>query len=52
MANNRDDSLNLSIFGVGCWPFGGGDYWGDQSQKDVDDLVAAALDRGDRKSVV
>lgn len=46
MANNRDDSLNLSIFGVGCWPFGGGDYWGDQSQKDVDDLVAAALDRG------
>jgi aryl-alcohol dehydrogenase-like predicted oxidoreductase len=31
---------------VGCWAFGGGEYWGDQSQKDVDNVVHAALDLG------
>jgi aryl-alcohol dehydrogenase-like predicted oxidoreductase len=31
---------------VGCWPFGGGEYWGEQSQKDVDNVVHAALDLG------
>jgi len=31
---------------VGCWPFGGGDYWGEQSQQDVNNVVGAALDMG------
>jgi aryl-alcohol dehydrogenase-like predicted oxidoreductase len=31
---------------VGCWAFGGGEYWGEQSQKDVDNVVHAALDLG------
>ncbi|MDR1860994.1 MAG: aldo/keto reductase [Bacteroidales bacterium] len=31
---------------VGCWTFGGGDYWGAQSQNDVNEVVNAALDAG------
>jgi len=31
---------------VGCWAFGGGAYWGAQPQKDVDQVVAAAIDLG------
>ena len=31
---------------MGCWAFGGGDYWGEQSQHDVDAVVARALDLG------
>jgi aryl-alcohol dehydrogenase-like predicted oxidoreductase len=31
---------------VGCWAFGGGAYWGEQSQKDVDEVVHTALDLG------
>jgi aryl-alcohol dehydrogenase-like predicted oxidoreductase len=31
---------------IGCWPFGGGDYWGEQSQQDVNNVVSAALDMG------
>ncbi|MEO7414883.1 MAG: aldo/keto reductase [Opitutaceae bacterium] len=38
--------LSLPILGVGCFSFGGGTYWGEQSQRDVDDVVAAALDLG------
>jgi aryl-alcohol dehydrogenase-like predicted oxidoreductase len=38
--------LSLSRLGVGCWPFGGGDYWGDQNQKDVDAVVHKAIDLG------
>ncbi|KAA6339886.1 General stress protein 69 [termite gut metagenome] len=36
----------VSAMAVGCWPFGGGEYWGEQSQKDVDNVVHAALDLG------
>ncbi|MDR1624172.1 MAG: aldo/keto reductase [Tannerellaceae bacterium] len=36
----------VSAMTVGCWPFGGGDYWGEQSQADVDNVVCMALDRG------
>jgi aryl-alcohol dehydrogenase-like predicted oxidoreductase len=36
----------VSTIGMGCWAFGGGAYWGDQSQEDVDAVVRAALDRG------
>ena len=35
--------VEVSAMTVGCWPFGGGEYWGEQSQKDVDDVVHAAL---------
>ncbi|MDR3309291.1 MAG: aldo/keto reductase [Tannerella sp.] len=36
----------ISAMTVGCWPFGGGEYWGEQSQNDVDKVVNAALDSG------
>ncbi len=39
-------SLKLPVIGLGCWSFGGGDYWGAQSQQDVDAVVASALDAG------
>ena len=38
--------LELSVLGTGCWAFGGGDYWGDQNQKDVTDVVHASVDLG------
>ncbi|MDR1330758.1 MAG: aldo/keto reductase [Tannerella sp.] len=38
--------IDISAMTVGCWPFGGGEYWGEQSQKDVDSVVHAALDLG------
>ncbi len=39
-------TLELPVLGVGCWSFGGGAYWGAQSQHDVDAVVARALDLG------
>jgi len=38
--------LELSVLGAGCWAFGGGEYWGDQNQKDVDEVVNRSLDLG------
>jgi myo-inositol catabolism protein IolS len=38
--------LSLPIMGVGCWAFGGGEYWGGQSQRDVEAVVHGALDAG------
>jgi aryl-alcohol dehydrogenase-like predicted oxidoreductase len=38
--------ISVSSMTVGCWPFGGGDYWGEQSQSDVDSVVHAALYMG------
>jgi len=38
--------LELSVLGTGCWAFGGGDYWGDQNQKDVTGVVHASVDLG------
>jgi aryl-alcohol dehydrogenase-like predicted oxidoreductase len=38
--------LKLPILGMGCWAYGGGEYWGAQSQKDVDEVVRFAVDRG------
>jgi aryl-alcohol dehydrogenase-like predicted oxidoreductase len=32
--------------GTGCWSFGGGEYWGEQNQKDVDKVVHASVDFG------
>ncbi len=41
-----DSDLYLSSLGMGCWAYGGGAYWGAQSQQDVDAVVRAALDQG------
>jgi aryl-alcohol dehydrogenase-like predicted oxidoreductase len=40
--------LELSVLGIGCWSFGGGesDYWGPQDQRDAGEVVARALDMG------
>jgi aryl-alcohol dehydrogenase-like predicted oxidoreductase len=38
--------LQVGLLGMGCWQFGGGSYWGPQSQKDVDEVVHKALDLG------
>jgi len=42
----KNTGLELSILGTGCWAFGGGEYWGDQNQKDVNDVVHASVDLG------
>ncbi len=39
-------NLALPILGMGCWAYGGGDYWGQQSQKDVNEVVRLAVDQG------
>jgi len=40
--------IEISVLGIGCWSYGGGDedYWGLQDQKDVDAVVHKALDYG------
>ena len=38
--------MRLSALGLGCWAFGGGDYWGPQSQADVNAVCRAAVDAG------
>jgi aryl-alcohol dehydrogenase-like predicted oxidoreductase len=38
--------IKVSPLAVGCWSFGGGAYWGEQSQQSVDAIVASALERG------
>lgn len=38
--------LKLSSLGLGCWKFGGGDYWGEISDKDAVNAVCAAVDCG------
>jgi aryl-alcohol dehydrogenase-like predicted oxidoreductase len=38
--------IKVSALGIGCWSFGGGDYWGKQNQKDVNTVVHKALDLG------
>ncbi|MBZ5856427.1 aldo/keto reductase [Flavihumibacter profundi] len=38
--------IAISPMTIGCWSFGGGAYWGNQSQKDVDEVVHAAIDMG------
>jgi aryl-alcohol dehydrogenase-like predicted oxidoreductase len=34
------------MLGMGCWAFGGGEYWGAQSQKDVNEVVRFAVEQG------
>jgi myo-inositol catabolism protein IolS len=38
--------LTLPVMGLGCWAFGGGQYWGPQSDRDVEAVVHRALDVG------
>jgi len=46
MLNNEGTGFLLSRIGIGCWAFGGGVYWGEQNQKDVDAVVRLAQERG------
>lgn len=38
--------LSLPILGLGCWSFGGGDYWGPRELKDEEAIVRTALEHG------
>lgn len=38
--------LKLSALGLGCWSFGGGAYWGDCSQRDVEAVVRRSVELG------
>jgi len=38
--------LKLPILGMGCWAYGGGEYWGPQNQEDVNEVVRFAVDHG------
>lgn len=38
--------IKVSVMALGCWPFAGGAYWGDQDEKDSAATVHAALDNG------
>jgi aryl-alcohol dehydrogenase-like predicted oxidoreductase len=38
--------LRLPLLGMGCWAYGGGEYWGAQSQQDVDAVVRCAVEHG------
>ena len=39
-------NIKISKMSLGCWSFGGGSYWGNQEQSDVDAVVHQALDLG------
>lgn len=38
--------IKVSLMGLGCWAFAGGNVWGVQEEKDSVDTVRAALDAG------
>jgi aryl-alcohol dehydrogenase-like predicted oxidoreductase len=38
--------LELPVLGIGSWAFGGGEYWGPQSQQAVDAIVRHAVEHG------
>lgn len=38
--------LDVSVLGLGCWQFGGGNYWGAQDQSDVNLVVHRAMELG------
>lgn len=44
--NRKSGDLTLPALGLGCWSFGGGQYWGEQNQADVDRVVQGAVDMG------
>jgi aryl-alcohol dehydrogenase-like predicted oxidoreductase len=39
-------NLRLPVLGMGCWAYGGGEYWGAQNQRDVDEVVRYAVGPG------
>jgi aryl-alcohol dehydrogenase-like predicted oxidoreductase len=41
-----NSDLRLPVLGMGCWSFGGGEYWGLQDQSDVDAVVRRAIELG------
>ncbi len=38
--------LCLPTLGLGCWSFGGGDYWGPRDQKQINRVVSRAVELG------
>ncbi len=38
--------MDVSVIALGCWPFAGGEYWGDQDDQTSIDTVHAALAAG------
>ena len=46
MVKLGNSDIVISPMTIGCWQFGGGDYWGDVSQQEANNVVAAALDMG------
>jgi aryl-alcohol dehydrogenase-like predicted oxidoreductase len=38
--------IKVSRVILGCWAFAGGDYWGNQEEKESVKTIHAALDRG------
>ncbi len=38
--------LRVSVIGLGCWPLGGGDGWGDVDERQAVATIHAALDSG------
>ncbi len=38
--------LDLSVLGLGCWQFGGGEYWGESDPAHVTRFVHQAVDLG------
>lgn len=41
-----DSDFEVSVFGLGCWPLGGGSGWGEHDEKESIATVHAALDHG------
>jgi len=46
LRNCGSSDLKLSVIGTGCWAFGGGEYWGRQDQKDVNEVVRHSVELG------
>ena len=41
-----NSDIYVSPLTLGCWSFGGGEYWGERSQQDINHVVSVALDIG------
>jgi myo-inositol catabolism protein IolS len=39
-------NLRLPLLGLGCWSFGGGDYWGPRSQDEINRVVRRSVELG------
>jgi aryl-alcohol dehydrogenase-like predicted oxidoreductase len=46
MSKLGKSDIEVNPIGMGCWAYGGGEYWGEQSQNEVDNIVRKALDMG------